>query len=754
MLQDFYEEMDDHEFIKRVTEEMQRTRSARKGIFDSVVEPGFDSPVFQTLQGIDKPQNSMHLHLNIQSSDPSALHGLSPSATIVHQDGGLRSLEFDAEPYFACFDQIENRLIELKSQANERIAEIQDEVTEKAGDHKSAMEGYQKKLYEMFARFKRLDIKIARIARTIVQIGDNLEMIHQQEQLCIKGKEVIQHFLDFHSGDEQRIDPLFSSKDPHDVYEAASLIQTLYTISKEIRSQSVIEASQTINKTAANIEQFLMQDFFDAHERSNIDKMKEIADVLLRFEGQRVNSQFIFHSIAPLNALTTPSVTSIEDFASACAVLCDKVSYICSRDYFVIYKVFPRPENVIRLLVQRIFQDSLNSFFDIALKPSNFSSSESHLLVIESAFDFSLDLLSKLKSPLQALPPSLGNAVELFLDDQFESIFHLHRSQYIDKELDYFKSKIDKNVESLLERAKGSERDTSGWFNRIKGKGVGVVLSVFERSMERCEKLSDHKNVSSNVQKLFLALLKAVCAPLLGKVLRVVGESKEKQFDPFWFDAISFVNKSVLKMEKLFESKVSKLLSSSLTVHKQSINQKAAMLSTIEQQVLGLLQKMLDTVLSSISKTLTKEQKNRDYRPKDESMMADGTESSKACVLVCDIVRRHGQYAFQSLEGRNLDTYLREFGFAFYETVLDHLRKFVVNEVGALLLMKDIREYQETVQTFHLPVVEEKFEVLQHLVNIFAVPRESIPMLIADDPKLAAFPAKELDHFIRLRVDM
>jgi hypothetical protein len=62
-------------------------------------------------------------------------------------------------------------------------------------------------------------------------------------------------------------------------------------------------------------------------------------------------------------------------------------------------------------------------------------------------------------------------------------------------------------------------------------------------------------------------------------------------------------------------------------------------------------------------------------------------------------------------------------------------------------------DYQAAVREFHIPALNEKFEVLQHLANLFTVPFESITILISDDPQLAKIDAEELHQFIKLRAD-
>jgi hypothetical protein len=62
-------------------------------------------------------------------------------------------------------------------------------------------------------------------------------------------------------------------------------------------------------------------------------------------------------------------------------------------------------------------------------------------------------------------------------------------------------------------------------------------------------------------------------------------------------------------------------------------------------------------------------------------------------------------------------------------------------------------DYQSAIRDFHIQGLDDQFEVLQHLANIFTVPFESIPMLISEDPLLSKMDSDELHAFIKLRAD-
>jgi hypothetical protein len=62
-------------------------------------------------------------------------------------------------------------------------------------------------------------------------------------------------------------------------------------------------------------------------------------------------------------------------------------------------------------------------------------------------------------------------------------------------------------------------------------------------------------------------------------------------------------------------------------------------------------------------------------------------------------------------------------------------------------------DYQAAIREFQIQGLNDQFEVLQHIANIFTVPFESVPMLISEDPLLSKMDFEELHIFIKLRAD-
>ncbi|RUP46434.1 exocyst complex component Sec10-domain-containing protein [Jimgerdemannia flammicorona] len=84
--------------------------------------------------------------------------------------------------------------------------------------------------------------------------------------------------------------------------------------------------------------------------------------------------------------------------------------------------------------------------------------------------------------------------------------------------------------------------------------------------------------------------------------------------------------------------------------------------------------------------------------------------------------------------------------------MLDHFRKFYVSASGGLLLSKDIAKYQETIQIFKLPSLNDRFEMLRQLGNVFLVRPEMIKIIISEG-YLARLDHRALAPYLQMRTD-
>jgi hypothetical protein len=625
---------------------------------------------------------------------------------VLDTDSGLRQVQFDMQPFERAAKDMEQHLKFLQREADSSIAILEKDLKDAELNHQKRLKEFMKQIKTMFGNFKSLDYKISKVSSTIGEIGERLELVNQQIDLVTKGSAIINHFLEFNSGKEDQIDSIFSSDDPEDLLQSAKMIQILFKVSSENRIENTEKALSLITKYAGFIEQRLLGQFFRCRKAGNVEAMQDTAKTLLQFEGGHLISMYIFECIS---SIADPSSSS--EYADVLAFnedvhsVFDSTYELCSQEFNTIYQVFPAPENLIRTLLERVFQDRINLFLQNSLNGRNLSKQQ-RIIMLESAFDKAWGTVNQLKSSLDILPENLIKVIELVLEDQFEAVFSYFRKIYMQLEIDQLSIRCETLIAEVFNFEGGSERDASPkkrsptsivassaseefrgkikkgkvpaaeikmWLDRtLKQDVVDTIIMEYSQALERCVKLSDPKLLAHNVYKIINKLLKTmviafwevVCDCALG-VLSDIERSVES--DAFFFFVINGINTSIQRFEAFFQDVVNDKLSSAPNLQKTFLTDKSSMLTSIERKLEDGLQRFLDAFIKYCHKILTNEQKKSDFRPKDDDPFSDGTSCTKACHMTCKAVRFHVDMVQSLLDGRNLDSYLLACGSRFYK---------------------------------------------------------------------------------------
>lgn len=173
------------------------------------------------------------------------------------------------------------------------------------------------------------------------------------------------------------------------------------------------------------------------------------------------------------------------------------------------------------------------------------------------------------------------------------------------------------------------------------------------------------------------------------------------------------------------------LASSSVTVRREMVVFNNQTVSRIEGGANNVMQRVTDSVVAWLSTQLTKQKRN-DFKPRNDDL-SFARVNTEPCVLCCEILERVRDTAQQNLSGKNLEVFLTEVGVAFHSLLLDHLRKFPVSATGGLMLAKDLKSYQDTVSSFKIPSLHERFEFIRQLGNVFLVRPEILKSYITEN---------------------
>ncbi|KAJ7490369.1 exocyst complex protein [Mycena galericulata] len=192
------------------------------------------------------------------------------------------------------------------------------------------------------------------------------------------------------------------------------------------------------------------------------------------------------------------------------------------------------------------------------------------------------------------------------------------------------------------------------------------------------------------------------------------------------------------------------LASSSVTIRREMVVFNNQTVSRLEGGANMLTQRITDSIISWLSSHLAKQKKN-DFKPRNDDL-SFARVNTEPCVACCETLERVRDAAKLSLSGKNLEVFLTEVGVSFHSLLLEHLRKFPVSDTGGLMLAKDIKSYQDTIATFGIPALYERFEFIRQLGNIFLVRPEILKTYITEN-YLGRVDASLLKPYVALRSD-
>ncbi|KAF8514881.1 exocyst complex component Sec10 [Hysterangium stoloniferum] len=173
------------------------------------------------------------------------------------------------------------------------------------------------------------------------------------------------------------------------------------------------------------------------------------------------------------------------------------------------------------------------------------------------------------------------------------------------------------------------------------------------------------------------------------------------------------------------------LSSSSVTIRREMVIFNNQTISRVEGCANALLQRVTDSVISWLTVQLNKQKRN-DFKPRNDdlSFARVNTEPCEAC---CETMEKVRDAAKLNLTGKNLEVFLTEVGVTFHTLLLDHLKRFPVSATGGLMLAKDLKSYQDTIATFNMPALSERFEFIRQLGNVFLIQPDILRTYITEN---------------------
>ncbi|XP_021771292.1 exocyst complex component SEC10b-like [Chenopodium quinoa] len=746
---------------------------------------------------------------NFRNTD--AAKGVSNSMPLFPEVDALLSLFKDS-----C-----KELIDLRQQVDTRLSSLRKEVSQQDAKHRKTLAELEKGVDGLFDSFARLDSRISSVGQTAAKIGDHLQSADAQRETASQTIDLIKYLMEFNStpGDLMELSPLFS--DDSRVAEAASIAQKLRQFAEEdIGRQGIGVQTATGNATAsrglevavANLQEYcnelenrLLQRFDAASQRRELSTMAECAKILSQFNR---GSSAMQHYVATRPMFIDVEIMSADsrlvlgdqgsqanpsNVARGLSSLYKEIADTVRKESATIMAVFPSPNEVMAILVQRVLEQRVTSLLDKLLRKPSLNHpppmEEGGLLVYLRMLAVAYEKTQELARDLRAV-----GCGDLDVEGLTESLFSAHKDEYPEHERASLKQLYQAKMEELRAESLAELGGGTGSIGRSKGASIAsnhqqisvAVVTEFvrwnEEAVSRCNLFSSQPSVlAANVRAVFTCLLDqvsqylteglerareglteaaalrerfvlgtnisrrvAAAAASAAEAAAAAGESSFRSF----MVAVQRCASSVALVQQYFANSISRLLLPVDGAHAASCEEMATAMSKAESAAHKGLQQCIDTVMAEVERLLSAEQKVTDYRSPEDGIVPDHRPTS-ACTRVVTYLSRVLESAFTALEGLNKQAFLTELGNRLHKLLLSHWQKFTFNPSGGLRLKRDITEYGEFVRSFNAPSVDEHFEVLGILANVFIVAPESLSTLFEGTPSIR----KDAQRFIQLRDD-
>ncbi|XP_065859757.1 exocyst complex component SEC10b [Euphorbia lathyris] len=709
-------------------------------------------------------------------------------------------------------------LIDLRKQIDGKLANLRKDVSTQDAKHRKTLGELEKGVDGLFDSFARLDSRISSVGQTAAKIGDHLQSADAQRETASQTIELIKYLMEFNGspGDLMELSPLFS--DDSRVAEAASIAQKLRSFAEEDIGRQGISvpsgnatASRGLEVAVANLQDYcnelenrLLSRFDAASQRRELSTMAECAKILSQFNrGTSAMQHYVatrpmFIDVEVMNADTRlvlgdqVSQASPSNVARGLSLLYKEITDTVRKEAATITAVFPSPNDVMSILVQRVLEQRVTALLDkVLVKPSLMnlpSMAEGGLLLYLRMLAVAYEKTQELARDLRAV-----GCGDLDVEGLTESLFSSHKDEYPEHEQASLKQLYKAKMEEL--RAENQQlSESSGTIGRSKGASVAsshqqisvTVVTEFvrwnEEAISRCTLFSSQPTtLATNVKAVFTCFLDqvskyvteglerareslteaaalrerfvlgtnlsrrvAAAAASAAEAAAAAGESSFRSF----MVAVQRCGSSVAIVQQYFANSLSRILLPVDGAHAASCEEMATTMSSAEAAAYKGLQQCIETVMAEVDRLLSAEQKPTDYRSPDDGMAPDHRPTS-ACTRVVAYLSRVLESAFTALDGLNKQAFLTELGNRLHKVLISHWQKFTFNPSGGLRLKRDITEYGEFLRSFNAPTVDEKFELLGIMANVFIVAPESLSSLFEGTPSIR----KDAQRFIQLRED-
>ncbi|ORY81928.1 exocyst complex component Sec10-like protein [Protomyces lactucae-debilis] len=718
---------------------------------------------------------------------------------------------FEPKPLIRDFEQALAQLTELKEQLDAEHSKSQQAIKQAEVQHARRVKQLDARFAATVNSFQSLDEMIAGAGQSTVEIGRSLELLSSQLGRAQASARVLSTYLALRENDRALNDLSRKKMTVEEAKFVRSLLQVCRDVElkgNNNTTDSLERFTETIERDVlAEFDEAYRQGDLGAMSRcaTVLYEFNGGDSVHRAFVNQhdfffRPEDEFVAHGDL-WTALADPDAEP-PGLDPSLVVLFREIKRTLKDEFQMMHRIFPKAVTVKSLFLQRIFAQTIQLRLEEVLTYAENTSTLAYLRTLQNTHS----LVGALVDTVKNMPSSETEDSQLLitvLDTNEEDLFvpYLESGRYVEKE----KKSLSELYSSLLYKftrfhdARKNQKSTT-YFDRMVGKlntkedggRVGGLLrlagierkpTVIRNSREPSDveldlDVSDGELKADYVRRMLKWHAEAVgrCVELSqGEVARDALAFLGVLFDyslqylETWLDrALDELIAADSKLEPTFEcfsgirqsSSIARLLftyvdtvilplaGSNLSVKRDMTVRIGNNTNRINGKINALVQRTVDATLQWTSMLLSKQQK-RDYKAREEDINLS-TLQTPTNQQVVTFLRFVGDKAEEYMTGSNKDSFLLEVGVGVQHLLLDHYKRFAVNATGGLVATKDISLYQSCIHGWGLPVLDQRFRLLQELGNLFVVKPENITQL-ARQGELAKLRPNDIQPYLACR---
>lgn len=278
------------------------------------------------------------------------------------------------------------------------------------------------------------------------------------------------------------------------------------------------------------------------------------------------------------------------------------------------------------------------------------------------------------------------------------------------------------------------------------------IIGILSKSIDRAKLLSSSTKTSANCTEILITGLNLMHSDLLNniysKIIQYISYDQPKHKPSLiLFSLLSSLNSYFEVFNKDFNLLTTK--SNLLPDDYDKIQSLRKRLSiNFEQQINKGFQDRISSVMTTVEKLLSSEQKKNDYLYGPPEYR----DNTIACILVTDYLSPQIPIIKETVPKCQLSKILSILGSRLTTILIAHLSKFTYSQERALLLSSDMNSYWSLVLSCDSEKVVLEFDKFRQMINLFMLPASSLPEFIIQEP-IASIDLQMLTTFISKRED-